>query len=403
MLRDLARDSVPLALIQPACSGIFAAELDMIQRDTNAPMIPLHPESLDPAIDFMEKCCETFEQSSSEVGSAELPIGKIEQIVMERQAQDRSDEQVKRLLARDSLLLRRLIGSFQKVGALQSEKGQSLGNMSVHLMGTLPVLTRWSVGPVIDEAGASISLVGERGKVSLHLPEGGRSYLTTTCEDQSFLPSLEEFEPDEAMATLIEKTLDNENVLPKWEDGYRAIDLADTAAESIRRGKTLPVSNARLTEEDTFKSLMAAGGCLIVLVLPFLFLLVSLVDGLQIPVTKRLRERINAGERSVRLPADLNGLQRVTLVSSDQSLRSLTRSELYSEFTIHEKGTPQAYAANRNEITLAPIPEETTELELQYEGNFNMGQSWMYVLLLPIVIFLGLQLFKLVFPKEPSS
>ena len=396
LLRDLARDAVPLAMIQPPCSGIFAAEMDMIQQDTDAPMIPLHPDSLHPAIDFLSKSCSTW--------TDDTPNGKIEQIVMERQTEDRSPESVKRLLAQDALLMRRLIGSFQKVGGMESSADDgSFANLSVHLTGNLSAITRWSVGPVIDDAGGTISLIGQRGKVTLHLPDDRAWYFSTTADNPDFLPTETDFAIGEALADQIEGGLDRKSIAPTWEDAYRAIDLADTASESIRRGKTLPINNARLTEEDTFKSLMAAGGCLIILVLPLLLLLVSLVDGLQIPYNKTLQEQVAAGRRNVALPADLSALTSIAISSeddADRTLRLVTRSELYREFGVREKGTPQAFATNRNEIMLAPVPDQAIQLTMRYKGSFNIWKGWPLVLLLPIVFFLLLQLLKLVFPKH---
>ena len=151
LLRDLARDSVPLILVQPACSAIFAIELDMIQRDTGAPMIPMHLASLHPA---MHQIAEWAQHDDS-------PVGRIEQIVMERAIHDRSDESVRAALACDALLLRRLVGDFQRVGALQSTASKSLASLSVHLTGESNAIARWSVSPV-DESARSYAFAGGR-------------------------------------------------------------------------------------------------------------------------------------------------------------------------------------------------------------------------------------------------
>lgn len=394
-LRNMARDSVPLLLIQPACSAIFAAELDMIQRDTGAPMIPLHLDSLHPSIRFLSHVTRTWDQSS--------PIGKLEQIVMERAAQERSDDTVRAFLAKDALLLRRLIGNFEQVSGLKAGSDKSLANLSIHLTGQCPAMTKWSVGPVIDTEGATISLIGNEGRISLAMPTEGEWSLSTTAEPNDFLNDVPT--THDAIAALgeqIQSGLDSSPVTPTWEDAYRAIDLADNASESVRRGKTLRISNAQLTEEDTFKSMMAAGGCLIILILPFLLLLISLVDGLQIPYSKTVSVVATANDRSLDLPADYSSLEKVSLASGTE-LTLLTNTELYDRFGLHQKGEPQAFSANRNEITLAPIPEEACEVLISYEGSYNMWKGWPLILLLPIAFFLMLQLLKFVFPKKPAT
>ncbi len=48
----------------------------------------------------------------------------------------------------------------------------------------------------------------------------------------------------------------------RFEHACRAAELADTLVHSCRRGRTIDLHHEELTEEGTFKSIMAAGGCL---------------------------------------------------------------------------------------------------------------------------------------------
>ena len=395
LLRDLARDSVPLVLLQPACSAIMSVELDMIQRDTNAPMIPIHLDAMQPGIAYLASVARNSESS----------IGRLQQIVMERATDDRSDEQVRATLARDALLLRELVGGFDKVGAMQAGDDKSLANLSVHLTGTSGVIARWSVGPVSDFHGATLALVGDQGRMTLRMPKDATWELESSGNPQ--IASLDdvELQTDTSTALIhqIERGLDGEPIRPTWEDAFRCTDLADVASESIRRGKTLSVSNARVTEEDTFKSMMAAGGCLIILVLPFLLLFVSLIDGMKIPFSKTSRIDVAKNQRRVNMPADLSALKEVRHASSGAELTMLTDKELFSRYGIRDVGTPEAFTLSQTDITLAPAPSDPLQLEVDYEGSFQIWRGWPFLLLTPIALFLILQLFKLAFPKPTPA
>lgn len=398
LLRDFARDSVPMILDQPACSGIFSVELDMIQRDTLAPLIPFHPPSKHPVISRVAQWTR-----------GRSPVGQIEQVVIERSVVDRSDNAIRSALARDALILRRLLGNFQRVGAMPAKEVTNLANLNVQLTGEATAVGRWSVNPINDPSGAVLSLIGEQGKITLTMPDEGPWTLNST-EDSiagELLPPVDEA----GYANEIKNALASPNVpiSPTWEDAFRATDFADTACESVRRGKTLPISNERLTEEDTFKSLMAAGGCLIILVLPLLLLAISLFDGLDIPVQRSMDLELVKGERTIVLPGDFAALTTIKVttksnvaLSSPSELPSLSRRELFAEFGNNTEGQPAAFNLGRNDITFAPAADDMYGLQMDYEGSFRIWRGWPYLLLVPIVVFLLLQLLKLVFPKPNS-
>jgi len=274
VLRELARIGVPLILVQPACSAIFAFELDMIQRDTGALMMPFHTAAFHPAIDTLARWV---------ANPASSPVGTTEQIVLERTARDRSDEAVWSALARDGLLLRRMLGDFRQVGAMQaSDKEPSLANLSVHLNGEFVAIARWSMGPAGDRPEAVLTLVGTDGRATLHMPDPGAWTLTTGTGAP--LEDFSAYDPAAAVLRHLKAALENADVSPNWEDACRAMDLADLAGESVRRGKTLAVHNEQLTEEGTFKTIMAAGGCLLLMSTLFFLLVVTVVEGLELPI-----------------------------------------------------------------------------------------------------------------------
>jgi len=392
LLRDLARDGTPMILDQPACSGIFAVELDMIQRDTDAPMIPFHPQSHHPV----------FARLAQWTRASDSPVGPIEQVEMERALPDRSDDAVRAALSRDALLLRRLLGNFQRVGAMPAKEIKSLANLNAHLTGEAKALGRWSVNPIVSEPGATLSLVGDRGRITLTMPDEGEWELTSTVDE---LPS-EKLQAVAAhtLAKAISDGLSGEAVHPNWEDAFRANDMADITCESVRRGKTLPISNERVTEEDTFKSMMAAGGCLIIMVIPLLLLLVSLFDGLDFTRQRTQPMELAEGQRTVRLPGDFKAIETLTLIDekngTETELPALSQRQLYTKHGRNTIGAPAAYYLSRNDITVSPLADRPYKLKMLYEGSFRIWGGWPFLLLTPIALFLVLQLLKLAFPKK---
>lgn len=386
-LRELARDGIPLILIQPPCEAIFAMELDMIQRDTGAPLIPVYKESLHPAVHWLAEAMRT-----------QPALREIEQISIERTASDRSDQQVLRWLAKDALLFRQLMGDFQQVGGMQSSDDAGLSNLSVHLKGRIDAIGRWSIGPAVDAPGAVLSIVSNACRLSITMPEQGPWRFHSSVEMD---PPPLEFDADAAIQREILAGLRGETTTPSWEDALRSMDLADVASESVRRRKTLPIRNERLTEEDTFKGMMAAGGCLIMLVLPLLLLAMSLVDALNIPLTKQVTLRATSGQSTVYLPSDASKLDQVMLANR-QLISHPSVDALREAFPSRETGRPQGYAVTTGQLYLRPVPDNAYDIVLGYRGTFSLTAWWFVLLLVPMSIFLCLQLLKLVFP-QPSE
>src|SRR5262249_49060140 len=80
-LRKLVQAAVPMIVVCPACEAIVGFEIEMIRRDTRGILVPYSPGADHPAISRLADL--TFSGESS-------PLGKIEQIVLERESSDRN-------------------------------------------------------------------------------------------------------------------------------------------------------------------------------------------------------------------------------------------------------------------------------------------------------------------------
>src|SRR5262245_1972416 len=176
-LRKLAQAAVPMLVFCPACEAIVGFEVEMIRRDVRGAIVPIVHAWWDSRTDWLYDLVVASEQSR---------IGRVEQVLFERQQVDRSRPAVLVQLARDVSLLRSLLGEIRSVSATgpapalgrdplgpKPRELPSLANLSVHLGGTWESAVRWSISPVSEQDGASLTLVGTRGKAVLHMPARG--------------------------------------------------------------------------------------------------------------------------------------------------------------------------------------------------------------------------------------
>ena len=164
-LRRLVQAAVPLVLVHPACELIEALELEMIRRDSRCVMLPYHRAADHPAVIRLTELA--LADTSDE-------LGMVEQIVWEREAAPRDAADVLDHLARDALLLRRMLQEVTQVSALGIPSSQTpYANLGVMLTGSRQQLVRWSIGPVQLRPQARVTLVGQQGSVALEIPDSG--------------------------------------------------------------------------------------------------------------------------------------------------------------------------------------------------------------------------------------
>ncbi|HEX5103277.1 MAG TPA: hypothetical protein VFV87_05675, partial [Pirellulaceae bacterium] len=69
-----------------------------------------------------------------------------------------------------------------------------------------------------------------------------------------------------------------------WLDACRDQEAAEAIDRSLARGRTIELFNEEHTEEESFKGVMAVGGCLLLLGALGVVLLATIVEGLQLPL-----------------------------------------------------------------------------------------------------------------------
>jgi predicted dehydrogenase len=290
-LRKLAQAAVPLLVIHPACEMIVGYELEMIRADIGGVMEPFVPGLHHPAI----------EELQSLTSDASSPLGEVEQIVLERQMADRSRSAVLTQFARDAALLRRLVGSLRQVAASGPAGSEyqdplaarvrtlpSLSSLSVHLSGERPFSARWSVGPVDDLAGGKLMIVGSRGRIALLMPEGTASqWELETPGDAGQRHPYQAFDAANDALARLEAAIDERDEHDSaWMDACRDLEAASVIDRSLDKGRAVALYNDEITQEQSFKGVMAVGGCLVLAATLAALMVVVLVEALQLDIRR---------------------------------------------------------------------------------------------------------------------
>lgn len=231
-IRRLVQEAMPTVVVHPQTTSALAYyELDMHRQATGAAIVPFEPLRHDPA----------WEKQAAASADAE----RLDQVVCERRLADRSRGAVLRQLARDVGAVRRLTGDCEKASALGTlGDDPTAGHLGVQITTEGGTLVRWSIGPATrgnDEG-------------SFELIRAGHG------ETLQFDPAAAQQAAAEAVVAAL---ADPQNSL--WREALADLELVEAAERSLARGRTIELFHEEASEQGTFKGVMAAGGCLLLL------------------------------------------------------------------------------------------------------------------------------------------
>lgn len=287
-LRRLVQAAVPLLVVHPAIEAIVGFELDMIRGDTGGVVIPYFPGCRHPALARLPR-----------FSAPDSPLGGIELVTLERRLPERSRRAVLTAFTQDVDILRRAIGAITRVSGMAPGEGDSaFANLSVQMSSSGPAVARWSAGPTNGDSEAELVLTGPGGQARLQMPADERQWKwivngepAPDSDYTSWNGPLETFSL--FLGAMKGSATEAAAARPfEWSDACRACELAEAVERSVRRGRTVELHLETHSEEETFKGVMAAGGCLLVMLALAGLLIASLAGGLQLPSTaERLAAR----------------------------------------------------------------------------------------------------------------
>jgi hypothetical protein len=199
------------------------------------------------------------------------------------------------LLARDVELMAAVAGPIRRVSAIgPGVRDASFASLQVQMATDGPASLRWAVGsPVGSVNGLQLTLVGERGTVSLRVPDDSPSNetadwrLETSDGEHSIAEELSNFHPAqiavEKLACAISQASATDAPVSTWDAATRAMEVVDAVDLSLQKGRTIDVHQQQLTERLAFRGTMAALGCGLLLVGFAVTVFVTLLGGVEGP------------------------------------------------------------------------------------------------------------------------
>jgi myo-inositol 2-dehydrogenase/D-chiro-inositol 1-dehydrogenase len=135
-------------------------------------------------------------------------------------------------------------------------------NLGVQLAGSGGRVVRWSVGPVEQAPSGRLTLVGGEGKATLEFNTPGEPYqLELIRGGQREVVPYAAWSPPSLALEQLERALAGEPASPTWPDGCRDIELTESIARSLAKGRTIELHNEEHSEHGTFKGTMTSLGC----------------------------------------------------------------------------------------------------------------------------------------------
>lgn len=296
-LRMLIQTDLPILAVHPPCEAIVAFEIEMQADPERARLITYQPWRDQPGWERVRQVVETGE-----------PLGQVTQIIMERRVE--RPMTVTTALAQDATIARRLIGPIRQVssvaavgdgpdGPIQLLGGQreetTIGSPNG---GAAPPSIRWSPQYVPPFCDLRVQLVGQSGAATLQWNDGEPP--SWRVGEQS-----EPFEVVDAPAEALQRLRQLLNTeapgLNDWVEAARGTEIAEAAQRSSRRGRAVELYEESHSERDTFKGVMAASGCLLLLMILLGFIIAAVIEGVRFPYARKAYQRqVEAAERAGR-------------------------------------------------------------------------------------------------------
>jgi hypothetical protein len=183
---------------------------------------------------------------------------------------DRSKPAVLRQFALDADLLRCVCGEMNQVSAMAATNDDATyGHLIVQLNGSSQKTARWSVLPADQSTmpAARLTIIGMDRQAVIEMPPDDRSWSLTGIEfpgqHQPFAWNRHEQILHQFLQML--RRAPSETIAPDLLDSARAMELTGTIGRSLTRRRTIDLTFEEHSEENTFKSTMAAGGCLLLM------------------------------------------------------------------------------------------------------------------------------------------
>lgn len=246
-LRLLLQERVPTIFVHPqSASALAYYELDMHRQATNSPLVPYEPTRHQPALELLRT------------------LGRLEEVVIEHRAGLRSRREVLDRFVRDVGAVRRFTGPCERVSAVgMLPETTTDGRLRVQLTTESGTFISWSIGSTGHQDEAEWRAVGDGGSAVIR-PAGTEWPIELTHNGETKLQTFSAGQTLQAAAAAVVVGL-TDPLHTMWREAIADLELVEAVERSVRKGRTVELYHEEASEESTFKGLMAAGGCLLLL------------------------------------------------------------------------------------------------------------------------------------------
>ena len=280
VLKRLASEGVPLLMVHPVCDGLTAHEIQMLSPTTKPKVVIWYPQRR-PSFEV--------KLADNQRDLADSKIGAIMNVAWDYATQDVDRDSVLTAISRNVHFLLPCAGHWRSVQAISPDKGQSVQweRLGLTLLGGNEVGLQWQVKQQSQFQGAKVSLEGHHGRLSLE-------YNDRDCEwelnDVSTDRGAWEIESAKQAAAVVGERLagvvDQDNVGDDWLGVCQSLEVADHVELSARRRRMVDLVQETPTEEATFKGVMAAGSCGLLMLVLAIFVMGSIFESVRRPRPK---------------------------------------------------------------------------------------------------------------------
>lgn len=277
-LRKLIQAEMPVLVSHPVVDSMLVYyELDMIRRETHSPVVPNLSLRRHPAVLGLTQIVAQNDAS---------PIGKVEQVWIERSIGTPTKAAVVHHFARDVDVLRAIAGDMTRLGAMAGSAGEAAyASLGVQMSGPLGVAARWSVTPGQGSEGARLTLVGTRGKAVATIAGAAPTPIELMSDGRSQSLPCGPWNTAEASLDILAEALSGPSE-PDWVDAARSVELTETIGRSLAKGRTIELHFEEYTEQGTFKGTMTSLGCGLLVLGMLLLGVVAIGEQAGVPYTK---------------------------------------------------------------------------------------------------------------------
>ncbi len=262
--RTAAEGFAIICLHPPGPDSEAYYQVSLSREETGATIVPDLPLRLHPGVTALRQSLSHGE------------MGAFRTLRLEVTADFMETDLVREAFARVVDVVRALLGEIQALTATGDPPGETPDiELVVQLRSADSRRGEVRIRSGLPEPARLILLVAD-GSLTLEFDpwlEGPARLARHTSQSPPQVTEITSWDAHEAILALLSSSLGRRGAAdlpgPSLHDGTRAMELAEAAVRSLRRGRTVELHYESISEEATFKSVMTSTGCLILIAILF--------------------------------------------------------------------------------------------------------------------------------------